>query len=57
VGAWHGRMAMREPALALQQRWGGELYWHDGSHAGHLFSRRVQAVSEKFLRTVAEVVR
>ncbi|EUA75277.1 hypothetical protein I553_3169 [Mycobacterium xenopi 4042] len=21
VGAWHDRMAMREPALALQQRW------------------------------------
>ena len=49
VGAWHDRMALREPALALHERWGGELYWHDGSHAGHLFSRRVQAVSERFL--------
>ncbi|HET6735931.1 alpha/beta fold hydrolase [Mycobacterium sp.] len=49
VGAWHDRMAMREPALALQDRWGGELYWHDGSHAGHLVSRRVQAVTERFL--------
>ena len=50
VGAWHDRMALRQPAIALQERWGGELYWHDGSHAGHLFSRRVQAVSERFLR-------
>jgi pimeloyl-ACP methyl ester carboxylesterase len=54
VGAWHDRMAFREPALALHERWGGQLYWHDGGHAGHLFSRRVQAVSEKFLRTVTE---
>jgi hypothetical protein len=49
VGAWHDRMAFREPALALHQRWGGQLYWHDGGHAGHLFSRRVQAASEQFL--------
>jgi hypothetical protein len=48
VGAWHDRMALREPALSLHERWGGELYWHDGSHAGHLFSRRVQATSERF---------
>ena len=49
VGAWHDRMAFREPALALHERWGGQLYWHDGSHAGHLFSRRVHAMSERFL--------
>jgi hypothetical protein len=49
VGAWHDRMALREPAIALHERWGGELFWHDGSHAGHLLSRRVQAVSERFL--------
>jgi hypothetical protein len=49
VGAWHDRMALREPAFALHERWGGELYWHDGSHAGHLFSRRVHATSERFL--------
>jgi hypothetical protein len=49
VGAWHDRMALREPALALHGRWGGELYWHDGGHAGHLLSRRVQAASERFL--------
>ena len=42
VGAWHDRMAMREPAIALQERWGGQLYWYDGSHVGHIFSRRVQ---------------
>jgi pimeloyl-ACP methyl ester carboxylesterase len=57
VGAWHDRMAMREPALALHERWGGQLYWHDGSHAGHLFSRRVQAESERFLRTTTEQAR
>jgi pimeloyl-ACP methyl ester carboxylesterase len=54
VGAWHDRMAFREPALALHERWGGQLYWHQGSHAGHLFSRRVQAASERFLRGVSE---
>ncbi|MEZ0352974.1 alpha/beta hydrolase [Mycobacterium sp. pR1184] len=52
VGAWHDRMAMREPTDALQQRWGGQLYWYDGSHVGHIFSRRVQKVSERFLREV-----
>ncbi|HZU45709.1 MAG TPA: alpha/beta hydrolase, partial [Mycobacterium sp.] len=56
VGAWHDRMAMREPALALQERWGGQFYWYDGSHVGHVFSRRVQAVSERFLRGVIEEV-
>jgi pimeloyl-ACP methyl ester carboxylesterase len=49
VGAWHDRMAFREPALALHERWGGQLHWHQGSHVGHLFSRHVQAVSERFL--------
>ena len=53
VGAWHDRMAMREPAVALQERWRGELYWYDGSHVGHVFSRRVQKVTERFLREVA----
>jgi pimeloyl-ACP methyl ester carboxylesterase len=53
VGAWHDRMAMREPAIALQERWGGELYWYYGSHVGQVFSRRVQAVTERFLRGVA----
>ncbi len=54
VGAWHDRMAMREPAVALQERWGGQLYWYDGSHVGHIFSRRVQKVTERFLRDVTE---
>jgi pimeloyl-ACP methyl ester carboxylesterase len=53
VGAWHDRMAMREPAVALQERWSGQLYWYDGSHVGHIFSRRVQRVTEGFLREVA----
>lgn len=56
VGAWHDRMALREPALALHEKWGGELYWHDGGHAGHLFSRRVQAASERFLSGVSAEV-
>ena len=54
VGAWHDRMAMREPAVALQERWGGQLYWYDGSHVGHVFSRRVLGVTERFLREVVE---
>jgi pimeloyl-ACP methyl ester carboxylesterase len=54
VGAWHDRMAMREPAVALHERWGGKLYWYDGGHVGHVFSRRVQRVTERFLREVAE---
>jgi hypothetical protein len=54
VGAWHDRMAIREPAIALQGRWNGELYWYDGSHVGHIFSRRVQRVTERFLRGVVD---
>jgi acetyl esterase/lipase len=53
VGAWHDRMAMREPTNALQDRWDGQLYWYDGSHVGHIFSRRVQRVTERFLTEVA----
>jgi pimeloyl-ACP methyl ester carboxylesterase len=56
VGAWHDRMAMREPALELHERIGGELYWYDGGHVGHVFSRRVQRVTERFLRRVASEV-
>jgi pimeloyl-ACP methyl ester carboxylesterase len=56
VGAWHDRMAMRDPAVALQERWGGQLYWYDGSHVGHIFSRRVQRVTERFLNGVAQEV-
>jgi hypothetical protein len=46
-------MAMRKPTIALQERWGGQLYWYDGSHVGHVFSRRVQRVTEQFLRGAA----
>ncbi|RDH79480.1 alpha/beta hydrolase [Mycolicibacterium moriokaense] len=53
VGAWHDRMAMREPAQQLHQRWGGELFWHKGSHVGHLFAGGVQRASERFLATMA----
>lgn len=53
VGAWHDRMAMREPAEELQERWGGQLYWYDGSHVGHIFSRRVQRITDRFLGEVA----
>ena len=55
VGAWHDRMAMRDPTTALQDRWGGQLYWYDGSHVGHLFSRRVQRVTDRFLRDVEKL--
>jgi hypothetical protein len=42
-------MATRAPALALHEAWGGQLYWYDGSHVGHVFSRRIQTVTERFL--------
>lgn len=54
VGAWHDRMAKREPAIALHERWGGQLYWYDGGHVGHVFSRRVQKVTGRFLSGVAQ---
>ncbi|CAJ1579604.1 alpha/beta hydrolase [[Mycobacterium] wendilense] len=53
VGAWHDQMAMRTPASAMHDRWGGEIYWHQGGHVGHLFSGKVQRVTERFLRAVA----
>lgn len=52
VGAWHDRMAMREPAQQLHERWRGELFWHKGGHVGHLFAQGVQGASEKFLRSL-----
>jgi hypothetical protein len=33
-------------------KWGGQSYWYDGGHVGHVFSRRVQRVTERFLREV-----
>lgn len=56
VAARHDRMAMLEPALVLQQKWGGELYWYAGGHVSHIFSRRVRMVSERFLRGVRDDV-
>jgi pimeloyl-ACP methyl ester carboxylesterase len=53
VGAWHDQMAKRGPAVALHEKWGGELHWHDGGHVGHLLSAGVQTVTERFLRAVA----
>lgn len=53
VGAWHDQMARREPAERLHERWGGELYWHRGSHVGHLFAGGVRAASERFLATAS----
>jgi pimeloyl-ACP methyl ester carboxylesterase len=55
VGAWHDQMAYRQSALAIHERWGGELYWHDGGHVGHLFSGAVQAQTEQFLRALTQV--
>lgn len=54
VGAWHDQMAYRQCALAMNDRWGGELYWHDGGHVGHLFSGAVQAQTERFLRALTQ---
>jgi pimeloyl-ACP methyl ester carboxylesterase len=54
VGAWHDQMAYRQCALAMHDRWGGELYWHDGGHVGHLFSGAVQARTERFLGALTQ---
>ncbi|MDY6996560.1 MAG: alpha/beta hydrolase [Actinomycetota bacterium] len=54
VGAWHDQMARREPAVALHDRWGGQLHWHPGSHVGHLFAGGVHAASERWLRDLSE---
>ena len=53
VGARHDQMAMRAPAEALHEKWGGQLYWHDGGHVGHVFAGGVKTVTERFLRSVA----
>ena len=57
VGAWHDQMASPEAALALHQRWGGQLYWHQGGHVGHLFAGGVQNASKRFLNSVSELSR
>lgn len=54
VAARHDRMAMLEPALVLQEKWGGQLHWYGGGHVTHVFSRRVQMISERFLREVRD---
>lgn len=56
VAARHDRMAMLEPALMLQEKWGGQLHWYGGGHVSHVFSRRVQTISERFLREVRDDV-
>lgn len=50
VAARHDRMAMLEPALVLQEKWGGRLYWYAGGHVSHVLSGRVRRVSERFLQ-------
>lgn len=50
VGASNDRMAGREPAEMLHERWGGELHWHHGSHVGHLFAPCVHRATERLLR-------
>ena len=53
--AWHDQMAYRQSALALHERWGGRLHWHDGGHVGHLLSRSVEAQTERFPARVGRV--
>jgi dienelactone hydrolase len=52
VAARHDRMASPESAVALHERWGGELSWHDGGHVGHILSGQVQATTERFIQKV-----
>lgn len=54
VAARQDRMAMPEPALVLQEKWGGQLHWYGGGHVSHVFSPRVQRISERFLREVGD---
>ncbi|OBK12674.1 PHB depolymerase family esterase [Mycobacterium asiaticum] len=54
VAARHDRMAMLEPALVLQEKWGGRLYWYPGGHVSHVLSGRVRKVSEQFLQEVRD---
>jgi pimeloyl-ACP methyl ester carboxylesterase len=54
VAARHDRMAMLEPALGLQAKWNGQLYWYPGGHVSHVLSGRVRQVSERFLRDVSD---
>lgn len=57
VAARHDRMAMLEPALGLQEKWNGQLYWYPGGHVSHVMSGRVRQVAERFLREVHDDVR
>ena len=41
--------SFRAAAGALNERWKGNLHWHDGSHVGVMFSQRVTQVTEEFL--------
>ncbi|OBB59253.1 esterase [Mycobacterium sp. 852013-51886_SCH5428379] len=54
VGAWQDQMARREPAIEVHRTWGGELYWHPGSHVGHLWAPGVRAETDRFLRVLTE---
>ena len=56
VGSWHDRMAMRDSALALHARWGGELQWHDGGHVGHLLSPQIRDATNRFLAPLRTVL-
>ncbi|MBO0677430.1 alpha/beta hydrolase [Mycolicibacterium sp. S2-37] len=55
VGAWQDQMARREPAIAVHRRWGGELYWHPGSHVGHLWAGGVRKITDSFLQVLNEL--
>lgn len=44
------RMTLRRRArLQLHERWGGQVHWHSGGHIGHLWSRDVRSVVDRFL--------
>ncbi len=52
VAARYDRMAYPGPAIALSERWGARVHWHDGGHVGQIFSPAVQAQTERFLEEV-----
>ncbi|MCV7317000.1 alpha/beta hydrolase [Mycolicibacillus parakoreensis] len=53
VAARHDRMAYPDPAVALGERWGARIHWHDGGHVGQIFAPGVQAQTLRFLKEVS----
>ena len=49
VAALNDRMTSVRAAQRLHERWDGQVHWHAGGHIGHLWSREVRGVVDRFL--------